>query len=338
MRRPELLQKWKMPFSRFVLLEGVTGSGKTMSIELLRHRLARLTSEVSGLPAQDLPPFLFRVRPSDIYDKWLGSSDRNLARVFREVEQMAGQPLESSNGAVLARRPIIGVIEEFEGIARTRGGQSDPIYDRILVTLLQCMDPGRSALANSLVFWVCTTNLVREVDSAAIRRAGGRIERFSHLSRSTFISVLSRHLEGLALAPADGIDDPAELQRSVTNRIANWMYSPNGEDPGQVELIYANSEPEKKYRRDFLTGAVVARSVQQATTTSCAEEYAGAEQVGLTAHRLMDAFDQQIGAMAAQLSAKNVTSIVRIKEGGHVSDVRRIAQPSKLPHLFRRAS
>ena len=52
----------------------------------------------------------------------------------------------------------------------------------------------------------------------------------------------------------------------------------------------------------------------------------------------MDALDEQIGAMAAQLSPQNVASILRVKEGGHVSDVRRISRSEVLPHNLRRAS
>ena len=338
MRAPEQLRKWKLPLSRFVLLEGVTGSGKSLSIELLRLRLAELTAEVHGISIEDVPPSIFRIRPSEIYDKWLGASDRNLKRVFDEVEQMASRPIQTPAGVTIERRPIIGVIEELEGIARSRGGQNDPVYDRILVTLLQSLDPGRSALVSCLVFWICTTNLPQAVDSAAMRRVADHVERFSHLSRPAFTQVLSAKLDDLPVAPSDDVVDQDERRRRLTGQIANWLYCPNGDDPGQVELVYANGEPEKKYRRDFLTGAVVARSVQQATSELCAEEFDRSADVGLTAERLMDALNQQIGAMAAQLSPQNVASLLRIKEGGHVSHVRLIGQPEILPHHLRRAS
>ena len=338
MREPERLARWKQPMSRFVLLQGVTGSGKSLSIDLLRQRVAEVTADVHGIPTDDVPPFVFRIRPSEIYDKWLGASDRNLQRVFDEVEQMASRPIKTPGGVTIERRPIIGIIEEFEGIARSRGGQNDPIYDRILVTLLQSLDPGRSALANRLVFWVCTTNLPQIVDSAAMRRVAEHIEPFSHLSRTAFTQVLGEKLDTIPFAPSDKVVDQEELRRRLISEVANWLYCPNGDDPGQVELVYANSEPETKYRRDFLTGAVVARSVKKATGRLCAEEYNQSAEVGLTTERLMDALDQQVGAMAAQLSAQNVASILRIKEGGHVSDVRRITQPDMLPHHLRRAS
>ena len=50
MLQPEQLRRWKQPHPQFVLLEGTTGTGKTLSIYLLRWKLAELVSELTGEP------------------------------------------------------------------------------------------------------------------------------------------------------------------------------------------------------------------------------------------------------------------------------------------------
>ncbi|MHC4415952.1 MAG: AAA family ATPase [Planctomycetota bacterium] len=338
MRKPEQLRRWKQPYPRFVLLEGMTGTGKTMSIYLLRWKLAELVSELTGEPIERAPVRIFRLRPSEIYVEWFGRSDRNLDRFFREVEQMAAEPFVSpADGTVFERVPTVGIIEEADGVARARG-QSDAIYDRVMTTLLERLDHTRPELRELLVFWVATTNLITHVDPAVVRRCGGTVERFGHLDRPSFVGVLSKHLEGVPLAPRAGIDERAELQRRVVCDLAAWLYGGDGQDPGQIELVYANSDPEIKYRRHFMTGALVARSVQEATDAACIEEYRSDARLGLTSERLMEAFDRQVRAMATQLSPQNVGTLIEIREGAHVSDIRRIRQPTLSPFQLRRAS
>jgi len=337
LRAPETIEDWRLHMSRFALLEGVTGAGKTMSVELLEQELARVTSEFTGVAVDELPPFVFRLRPSEIYDKWVGSSDRNLKRFFNEIEQMAAQPFVTPDGRTFDRRPLLCVIEEFEGVARRRGG-GDPIFDRILVTLLQYLDQTRAAISGNFVFWVTTTNLIEQVDSAAIRRVGGLVEQFRHLTQSGFAAVMDKQLEGVPLAPIDGANDADAVRQLVIADLTGWLYAPNGEDPGQVELILSNGNPEKRYRRDFLTGAVCARSVQAAASEACAAEFRTGLREGLTAERLKETIDRQVASMADNLTAQNVASTIAVPEGAHVSDVRRIAPPALHPFQLRTAS
>jgi len=337
MLKPDLLLKWKQAWSKFVLLHGTTGCGKSMTVDLLSRRLAELVSEVTNVPIGDLPPRIFRLRPSQIYNKYVGESDKNMARFVREVVQVAAQPFEAPDGRVYERIPTIAVLEEIDGVGRARG-QGDQVFDRILSSLLQELDPGRPHMSEHLVFWVSTTNLLKQIDTALVRRAGAQIYKMGQLNRRGFTSVLSTHLQGLPLAGPNGTTDPDATHRWFVGQVTNWLYCPNGDDPGQVKVVFANGEPATKYRRDLMTGALVARSVAEAKTEGSGLEFQTGTSAGLTTQGLMESLDRQVQSTAEQISPHNIATLLEIPEGAHVREVQRIRQPSLQPFQLRRVS
>ena len=239
---------------------------------------------------------------------------------------MASQPYTAPDGRVFAQLPCIAVLEEFDGLARRRG-QGDPIFDRVLTTLLQYLDATRPEISRNLVYWVATTNIAHEVDSAAIRRIGGRRERFGHLRAPAFASVLDTHLKGLPLASRNGHQDAADIRRALVSELTGWIFHANGDDGGQVRVLYANRDAQIKHRRHFMTGALVSTSVQDAADQGWLEELDG-DTVSLTAEYLKEAFDEQIGATARQLTKHNAGTLIEIPSGAHVSDIQVLRQPT----------
>ena len=77
---------------------------------------------------------------------------------------------------------------------------------------------------------------------------------------------------------------------------------------------------------------------RESATCTPAASTSGSMRVGFATEALVDAFDRQIRSVADQLSPRNAGSLVRIREGGHVSDIRRIAQPPLGRHHLARAS
>ena len=77
---------------------------------------------------------------------------------------------------------------------------------------------------------------------------------------------------GAGKAPARAADaaatwalTQAAAERRLLRDATDWLFSANGHDRGQVELTFVGaSTPVVKHRRDFLTGAMVDRAVQQA--------------------------------------------------------------------------
>jgi hypothetical protein len=110
------------------------------------------------------------------------------------------------------------------------------------------------------------------------------------------------------------------------DEVVGWMFSPNGSDRGQVELSYAGgSSPDVRYRRDFLTGGLVDRAVQEAAAGACTAERAGAEHPGLDARDLMIALDRQVRSIVALLQARNAEHYLTLPEGARLASVRRLA-------------
>jgi hypothetical protein len=117
----------------------------------------------------------------------------------------------------------------------------------------------------------------------------------------------------------------------VLNDLTAWLFGPNV-DQGVVELTYAGSTtPVIKYRRDFLTGALVDRAVQAAATEACRETNASSPSGGITMVQLVRALDRQVMCVVAQLREHTVGSFTDLPDGMRVASLRRLPQPARLP-------
>jgi hypothetical protein len=335
MLTPELGRKYRLRRSAMVLLTGVSGSGKTLSIMGFWRQLYEVVSEITGVPMTDLPPRVIRLRTAELLSKWLGESDKQIDRAFDEVEQLADETFTAPEGETY-ELPVLVILEECDGLARARG--DDAIYDRIQTTLLQRLDTTSQKLKDRLIIFLFTTNVAHVVDPAFLRRAGGMTEHFGRLNRRSFLAVLAKHLRGLPFQ-GDGGADQGELERQVTADLTGWLFSPNGPDRGQVELTYHGStQPVVKFRRDFLTAGLVDRAVQQAATAARRAERLGCDRPGLTSALLIGAFDKQVRAVVEQLHERNVANYLDLPDGVRVANLRRLDQPAILPFELERAS
>jgi hypothetical protein len=305
-----------------VLLTGVPGSGKTLAIQGFWNRLYAVMAEEVGVSPDELPPRVLRLRAPDVLSKWLGESDKQVARFFDEIEELAAVPFRDRE------LPLLVICEEIDGLARQRG--EDGVHDRIQTTLLQRLDTTSQKLRDQLVVFLFTTNRPGIVDAAFLRRAGGTSEHFGRLDRRAFLAVLGKHLDGRPLAAP---------RTAVVADLAAFLYAPRGEDQGQVEVsLLGQPAPRRFYRRDFLTGGLVDRAVQQAAAEACRAERAGETPAGLDARRLMRAIDAQVRALADLLAPHNVHDYLTVPDDARVSAVRRIAAPALLSADLERAS
>jgi ATP-dependent 26S proteasome regulatory subunit len=325
---PDLGRRYGLRRARMHLLTGVPGSGKTLSIQALWNRIYQIMADYTGVSIEDLPQRVLQLRASDVLSKWVGDSDRNIARFFDEVEQIAGETFETPDGRVV-ELPVLVICEEIDALARQRG--SDAIYDRIQATLLTALDPARGLFRDRLVLVVCTTNAPGLVDAAFRRRAGGTVSHFGRLDRSAFRAVLHKHLNGRPFRGQNGASNDAWRRRMVAELTA-WLFSPNGNDAGQVEITFVGQpNPVLKHRRDFLTGGLVDRAVQQATRGACDDEWRGTEEPGLSSGQLMCALDAQVRDIVDQLTPANCEHYLTLPDAMRVGTVRRIAQAPVLP-------
>lgn len=321
MVEPALRRRYGLQRSVMRLLSGPTGTGKTYSIYALWHELYRTMSEVTGVPVEELPPRVMRLRMPQVLSQWLGESDKNLDRFFCEVEQLAAEPFVSADGRS-HRLPVLCVLEEIDGLARARGREQ--VYDRILTTALQRLDTSRPELRDKLILFVATTNVPEQVDPAFLRRVGGTVEHFGRLGRREFAAVLDKQLAERPVAVTDG-EGADRARAGLIAALTTWMYPPDHADTPQVELCYAGSDRwDAKYRRHFVTASLVDRAVQGACRTAALAEYAGeADPPGLSVELLIEALDRQVRGVVDSVKASNAHDHVDIEEGTRVAAVRR---------------
>jgi hypothetical protein len=347
MEDPALPRRYRLRRAHTRLLTGVSGSGKTLSIHAFWRRMYEMMSDVVGVPIEALPPRVLRLRMSEILSKWLGESDRHLDQFFDEVEAVAAERYTAPDGTQY-ELPTLVICEEVDSLARARGS-GDDVYDRIQATALQRLDANWKNLKDRLVLFVFTTNIPQHVDPAFLRRSGGMIIAFGRLDRRAFVAVLEKHLRGLPIRAARGAaagngngnghesngraHAPAtkDPTRHLIAELTDWLYSPNGPDPGQVELTYVGSvAPAIMYRRDFLTAAIVDQSVQLAAAEACRDERRSHQPAGLTVARIEQAIARQVQGIVDQLGPHNAGHYLTLPDGERVTHVRRLKQPTLL--------
>ena len=320
---PGTCERWGLPRCRTWLLTGLPGTGKTLSILATWRRMYEVMSEHTGVPVDELPPRVLRLRVSEVLSKWLGESDKAIDRFFDEVEELAATPWEGPDGR-LHELPVLLYGEEIDGLARARG-QGEGVHDRILTTLLERLDTLRTGLGSRLVLGLFTTNVPGLVDAAFLRRAGGKETKFGTLGEGAFRAVLDRQLGRRPLRDDRG---------SLVSEVSAWLFGASARDPGDgaaggrgvAELHFAGRNgPEVLGHRHFLTGALVDRSVQAASAAAAREAWGGDPAAGLDAPALRLALHEQVRAVVDRLTPLNAASHIDLPEGQHLVRVRPLA-------------
>ncbi len=134
-------------------------------------------------------------RASDILDKYVGESEKRIAEAFRSAEE---------DGAVL-------VFDEVDSLLRDRRGAHHSWEATQVNELLQQLEAFRGAV-------VCTTNLWKDIDAAALRRFVFKVE-FRYLKPAQAVAVFRAHfgdVVGGAWTPERAAQLEVELSRVRT--------------------------------------------------------------------------------------------------------------------------
>ncbi len=334
LQNPELRRRWRLRRSVTRLLTGVSGSGKSFSILALWRGLYELMSEHTATPVEALPPRVMRLNPADFLSKWLGDSDRNLARFFDEMEQLADEEFVTDDGRF--RLPVLVILEEADGVARGRG--ADSVHDRILTTMLQRLDATHAAVSDRLILFVATTNVAHLVDPAFLRRVGGAVERFGRLTRREFTLVLDKQLVGRPIACESSETEP-EARRRLVAEVSSWVHGPQHSREPIVELTFAGSTSRvAKSVADVLTAAHVDLAVQRAAEAGCLREAADAAPAALDRATLIGAIEEAARATVDQLTEANAYQYLDLPDGVRVASLHRPAPPAVQPYEIERVA
>lgn len=329
MQDPDLGRRYRIYRCKSVFLTGVSGSGKTLHILGLVRRMYEVISEETGIPLDEIPPRVLRLRASEINTKWYGESERNVDRFFDEVRELSKERLEGPDGRSY-EAPVLVIAEEIDGLTRERGTGHDIVDDRVQSTILQRLDMTSRELRDSLVIFVCTSNVPSLLDPAFVRRAGGIVVHFGRLDRRVFEEVLTKTLADIPFAKTEG--------RNTIADVTAWLYGANS-DPGVVQMVYAGStQAITKHHRDFLNGALVARAVQKAADQACTEHEDGARNPGLTTEMLQESLAEQVQNIVEHLTQHNAHHYLDVPRGSRVATVRPVQNRNPVPAALERSA
>ena len=146
-----------------ILLYGPPGTGKTM--------LARAVASESDVN-------FIRVAGPELFDRYVGESERAIREVFERARQAA---------------PTVVFFDELDAIAATRGGETHEVTERVVSQLLAELD---SAADDPNLVVLAATNRKEAIDPALLRP--GRLELHVHVpepdeaARREILSVKTR--------------------------------------------------------------------------------------------------------------------------------------------------
>ena len=133
--RPAQARERGLPFPKGVLLLGVPGCGKSLA--------AKAVSAEWGLP-------LLRFDPSALYNKYIGETEKNLARATAAAERMA---------------PVVLWIDELEKAFASGGSEDGGVSQRVLGSFLSWMQERTAD-----VFIMATANDVQRLPPEFLRK------------------------------------------------------------------------------------------------------------------------------------------------------------------------
>jgi ATP-dependent 26S proteasome regulatory subunit len=332
LRRPDLCSLYGLRPRVSVALTGPSGTGKTHTIKGFLHEFNKMLVEFTG--RDDIGTRALRAKTSDLLSQWFGQTDHNIDEFFNDLQWLASQEYETADGRMV-RLPVVVILEEFEGIAKRRGADEGGVYDRIIGMLLQRLDDTTDDLAGLPIFFLATTNRPEMVDSAMWARLASVAARFERLDREATAAILSKKLKPTFPYASDNGAPPEQLRQSVIDRTVAWMFSPNGEDAGQVELTFRDGAKLMKHRRDFLTGRLIEQALATAIDRAVfAAEEPGQSDLGLSAPVLIDALRETIDGLADNVTPHNAADYLDLPEQALVASVRRIrSHNGRLAHL-----
>jgi transitional endoplasmic reticulum ATPase len=190
-RHPEAMARWGARRPQGILMYGPPGTGKTMLAQALANEIGAAFKEI---------------RTPEILDKWLGGSERNIKRIFREARRY--------------REPTVMLFDEFDSIISYAGAGGDAASQAINAVAGIFKQEMNSLIEdNPQVIVVATTNFPHRVDESLIR--SGRFDikiavpRPDDASRAEIFRKMIAQLAGDHDAPGFRMFaadlDPAEL-------------------------------------------------------------------------------------------------------------------------------
>ncbi|MGG4145695.1 ATP-binding protein [Paenibacillus algorifonticola] len=208
----ELFFQEGIPLPTKLLLFGPPGTGKTISAYYLAYKL-------------QLP--LVMVRLDTIIASHLGETATNIRKIFEYAKKM----------------PCVVFMDEFDAIARKRGGQQDvQEMSRVVNTLLQCMDE-----FNSDGVIMAATNLNGDIDPAVSRRFDTKMTFL--VPGEADVEMYIRKIWKAPSLPAEVVNQARELFKGCTF--------------AEIEQVFLKAKRKAILRKEVLHIGLIVEGMQE---------------------------------------------------------------------------
>lgn len=254
----ETFARYKFTQPKGFLLYGPPGCGKTMIGQATAGSLSKLVAESSD-SAGDRPHVtggvFLHVKGPEILNMWLGESERMVRDLFAQARA------KRKSGAL----PFI-FIDEAESILGTRRAMRSFNISNTLVPMFCSEMDGIDSLRDVVI--ILASNRPDLIDPAVLRP--GRIDRkikVSRPDREAAAEILRVYLTSdlpldQSLVSAHG-GDTVKACTALTNHVVDMLF--RRVDSNRLLAIRLRSGQNKTlYRRDLLSGAILASVVQRA--------------------------------------------------------------------------
>jgi len=154
------------------------------------------------------------------------------------------------------------------------------------------------------------------------------VASFPRLDSEGIAAVLSKKIKSeYRLANQNG--DPHAAARSrLVDQVVSWLDSPNGADSGLLDVVLRDGTKLTKYRKDFVTPAVIEQAMSTAIDElAFAAAAKGGEVQGLSAELLIDSICRHVEPLADVITRYNVEDYLDLPEHAQVADVRPLRTP-----------
>ncbi len=246
------------------------------------HLLVIELTKIQNLLQNGTTGHFINIKGPELLNKYVGETERKIREIFLRAKEKAQAGL-----------PVIIFFDEMESMFKTRGSGISSDVDSTIVPQLLAEIDGVEGLENVII--IGASNRQDLIDPAVLRP--GRLDIKIKIDRPNRIAaqdIFSKYLlPSLPLHP-DVLQEYGTPERAVQQMIESLVEEiyAEKEDNRCLHILYSDGEEKILYRKDFISGAMIAGIVARAKKTAIKRYLATGEQ-GIKLQDLLNAIQEE---------------------------------------------